>query len=48
MTAVCFPMHFTPLKSLGNQTTGFVFVLGGPASRDHRRTKTFQSAEATQ
>jgi hypothetical protein len=29
-------------------TTSFVFVLGGTASRDHRRTKTFQSTEATQ
>jgi hypothetical protein len=25
----------------------FVFVLDGTASRDHRRTKTFQSTEAT-
>jgi hypothetical protein len=29
-------------------TTSFVFVLGGTASRDHRRTKTFQSTEANQ
>jgi hypothetical protein len=28
--------------------TSFVFVLGGPASRDHRRTKTLQSTKATQ
>ena len=27
--------------------TSFVFVLGGSAARDHRRTKTFQSTEAT-
>jgi hypothetical protein len=29
-------------------TTSFVFVLGGPASCDYRRTKMFQSTEATQ
>ncbi len=48
MTTLCFPIHFTPLKSLRNQTTSFVFVLGGTASRYHRRTKTFQPTEATQ
>jgi hypothetical protein len=29
-------------------TTSFVFVLGGTASRDPRRTKTFQSTEVSQ
>jgi hypothetical protein len=28
--------------------TSFVFVLGGTASRDPRRTKTFQSTEVSQ
>jgi hypothetical protein len=48
MTTLCFPIHFTPLKSTGNQSTIFVFVLGGTASRDPRRTKTFQSTEVSQ